>query len=173
MHRSCVCPLGLAGVLYAAVMQGTNDATGKPHYIVVRVSNMDDRDVVGELDAVIAERGFAWFGKYGRPMGAPILTRKDPSILVLVSGSSRRTGHICKPYSIGGFSLTIPQDRTFPEYYLQFIRRIRTWVKVQRTSEEVAVSDLIVASSASPLSETLNQSMSSHFICLRKDKMRG
>ena len=148
-------------------------ATTRRHYFVVRVSKVDDRDVMDELDAVITDRGYAWFGKYGRPMGIPPQESLKDSRLVVIQRcvTHRGVNYRTKLYAVKSFARLRPSDKAFPTYYNEFLDRIRTWVKISQSNdkENILIQDLLVKSSYTPLTESLRTSMSSHFICWRRN----
>jgi hypothetical protein len=138
-------------------------------YPVIRVSQLDEKDVLKELEATITERGYAWFGKYGRPIRAIPLSEKSTVRLVLVQGHYRKgvASYDARTFKVLGFSRLVPEDRAFPAYYRKFLSRIRSWIRVEHLPpwEQKSIDELLVTSSNLPHRESFRNSMSSHFVC--------
>lgn len=142
-----------------------------PHVVVVRCSLLDGYDPIAEIDKLVRTKKSAWFAKYGQPLGPQIGETlqdraRDVYALLVHKGKAEDGGqYILKLYRV----LDITKDETppsgsFPRYYVAFLSRIRTWIRLA-PYEGVAVTfdDLTTRSSGLPLRKSLAQSMKGHF----------
>lgn len=141
--------------------------------LVLRVSNMDGRNAIDEIEDVISREGQVWFGKYGRQIGGKRLGSLAPKngaqkyvLLVYKEGSAGHSRYSYHWYELHGHQFKRPPTSLFPDYYKNFLPRIKSWLNLKPTKQNMPPhEDLITISSYQPLRESLALSMSSHFYC--------
>lgn len=113
---------------------------------------------------IIDSHGYVWYGKLGAIVNSKIqdeLQKQDnPKILLINSGKTDRYWAY-----FSEITLEQPPIGEFPSYYQEKAEKMKTWFKV--TSFELApkgiMSQCVVASSGSLLSEASKHSMSPYF----------
>lgn len=134
--------------------------------LVIRCSSIDRVDPIAELDAVIAKRGTAWFGKYGQTFAAFPYTQEER--LVVLAGNNRMQMHgQGAAYRLLERSILAPADKSsYPSYYCGKLHRISTWLKLEpAASPRVDLSYLVVLRSGQPVKAAMSTSMVGHFWC--------
>jgi hypothetical protein len=141
-------------------------ATRPATYLVIRIGDVDEKDAIQEVDAVIRRLGYCWFAKYGRPVGLKSGRKADETTLCLVQ--TRMGKRRMAFYQIKAMSRVAPKADECPSYYWTVPGRRRTWIKVARASSVAKrdLWDLSIESSRQPLPEAMVRSMSSHFWCV-------
>jgi hypothetical protein len=138
-------------------------------YLVVRVSNLQNNDVLKELDKLIQAKGFAWFGKFGKTIKRLIIGSDNHVIVALVAKkeAQERFGF----YKLTAMDYVKPSDGEFPSYYADCLPRIKTWLRLEQLDQKdtLPFDQLKIASSNWKLSEALGRSMSGHFLCKKID----
>lgn len=135
--------------------------------IALRFSNnfAPKEGTISAHEAVIAEKGFVWYGKLGsrisRKAKADILENNDPRILLIHSGAiARYWAHLDMIQN------ELPPASEIPSYYRERAKNFSTWFRI--TSFEVAPRDILahcsVASSGTSLSIASRHSMNPYFI---------
>lgn len=135
--------------------------------LAIRCSTLDGLNPIVELNNVIKERKYGWFGKYGSPINTFRATNgKFPHVLLV--GNGKFVGDRECFYKALDCSATMPEERAaFPSYYGPVISRIGTWFKLARVSGyEINVADYSILSSRQPLKTALANSMRGHFWCI-------
>jgi uncharacterized membrane protein len=135
---------------------------------------MDDVDPLEAIDKVIAEVGYCWFGKYGRPIRAASIepTKKYPeSLAVLTMYVPTKGGHpakrVSRTFKIVEITTRFPTDKAYPKYYKKVLGRISTWIKLE-VATQLKLEELYTKSSSMPVSTSLANSMAAHFLVRRK-----
>ena len=113
---------------------------------------------------IINKQGYVWYGKLGAIINGKIRDelqkQENPKILLINSGKTDRYWAYFKE-----ISLEQPPIGEFPSYYQDKAEKMKTWFKV--TSFELApkgiMSQCVVTSSGSLLSEASKHSMSPYF----------
>ena len=132
--------------------------------LVVRVGKLDAEDPLDALRVVIAQHGYSWFGKYGRPIGDRCFS---PNMLDVVCIAYRRERkYVLTPFRRLAVSRTPPPDLIYPAYYSRLKSRISTWIKLAPIDlPAFTLDDFQVSSSGLNLVHAFQSSMSSHFLC--------
>ena len=135
--------------------------------IALRFSNnfAPAEGTIGAHEAVIAEKGFVWFGKLGSRISnkakSDILENDDPRILLIHSGATGRYwAHIDQIQN------EPPAADEIPAYYRDRAKDFATWFRVRRFEETPRniLSQCFVASSGASLSTASRHSMNPYFI---------
>ena len=136
-------------------------------YLVLRVSNVDRREVIEELTTVLASKGHVWFGKYGQPITPVSTAQHERTRVVILQPSKSSSSYLVKTFKLTAYSRHAPMDDAYPAYYSEVWSRIKTWLRLERAPahEQVGIEDLTVSSSGSPLKQSLRSSSRSHFVC--------
>ena len=114
---------------------------------------------------VIEKYGYVWYGKLGNrisnKVAETILANENPRVLLIRSGRFERYWAY-----INDISYNVPLDEAMPQYYKNTTREFKCWFKVVRIekADNNIMSQCIVPSSNSSLSEASKYSMSPYFI---------
>lgn len=135
--------------------------------IALRFSNnfAPSEGTIGAHEAVVAEKGFVWYGKLGSRISSKvmtdILTNEDPRILLIHSGATGRYWAY-----IDKIQNETPAADEIPSYYRDRAKDFATWFKVKRFEEAPRniLSQCFVTSSGASLSTASRHSMSPYFI---------
>ncbi len=144
----------------------------KEKFLAIRVGRLDKEDALDEVDTVINEHGYCWFGKYGQKLGIALKDElknenaKTYVVLVQKQDSSNMI-YKCKAYKLLDFKYRKPKGEAYPEYYEKITSRIGTWLKLEDNDceKEVKIENLAVKSSHNPLRSALRNSMRGSFNC--------
>ena len=143
----------------------------KKRYIAIRTGKLDKEDAMEEVDKIIKEKGYCWFGKYGQPLNKMIKEgiKKDDIeyyVVLIQTDPNAEDGYKYKAYKMIDIRGNKPKDTAYPEYYKKIFSRIGVWLKLEKyNGKKVNLTDLVVKSSATPLRRTLRSSLRGHFSC--------
>lgn len=139
--------------------------------LAIRCSSMDRVNPITELDRVIDNIGWGWFGKYGQPIPETSIRKKGEIFVVLVGNYKVRVNGTGAHYKLEETSSAPPsQTSHYPAYYADKLDRIGSWLKLAPAAPpDVDLSTLLVRSSRQPLRRALNNSMRGHFWCTTND----
>jgi hypothetical protein len=148
-----------------------------PIHILVRFSDqlLENTDTITEHNRVIKQHGAVWFGKMGNTVAHrhieclnEQIEKGIPTFAYLVKGNRRKSTFFQCKLLTASRSLPEEEAHLVPSYYheKEIIRYIRFWMKISEASplDASELSNLKVASSVFPISETLYKSSSGHFI---------
>jgi len=156
--------------------------TKTPVHILLRFSDslLKSGDTIEKHNQVVNREGAVWFGKMGATVSQyhiDLLNEqvKDgiPTFVYLVKGNRRKSTAYRGALVLASKTLPEGEDLLVPSYYadLDIPKYVKFWVKV-KVINPVEGSDLNkmqVASSLSPIGDSLVRSSSGHFI-IREDK---
>lgn len=129
-----------------------------------------DCGTIAAHQEVIDKQGFVWYGKMGTPVSTKVISlianNKPLRILLIRSGKAERYWA-----TVIDIQHDVPDREYIPEYYRESAEVFKTWFKVERfdIAEKDVMSQFVVASSGTPLSEVSRHSMSPYFMIEKKD----
>lgn len=148
-------------------------------FIVVRCNKNESYHAAKELDKIIKIKSYSWFAKFGSKIKYENFNLSDEKINYLLTLSLFENNKFnLYTYKICDIKRDIlPAADSFPKYYNEstYISKNwskgSTWFKVENYLEiHPKAEDLILISTLSNLTTTLNKSMAGHFLCkLSKD----
>lgn len=141
------------------------------YHLVVRVSMLDGVDPIDEVDRVLTKMGFCWFAKYGQPIHGPLLYRlEEEADVALTLVYKNVNGYKLASYHIEEISSSPKLETgTFPPYYVKFLNRVGSFIKItELRGPQPGTDDLEVRSSLNTLTKALRTSMRGYFICRPK-----
>ena len=156
--------------------------TKTPVHLLLRFSDslLKDGDTIQEHNEVVGQEGAVWFGKMGVTVSQnhiDILNGQVqdgiPTYVYLVKGNRRKSTAYRGELVLA--SKTLPEDEELlaPSYYadLGIPKYVKFWVKIKEimSVDAADLNKMQVASSFSPLGESLARSSSGHFI-IREEK---
>jgi hypothetical protein len=157
--------------------------TEKPVHLLLRFSDslLKDGDTVTEHNKVIESEGAVWFGKMGSPVSQNHIDRLNkqvqegiPTFVYLVKGNRRKSTAFRGSLLLASKTLPEVDENLVPPYYadLDIPKYVRFWVKIKDIIpiDYAELNKMQVASSLSPIGESLVKSFSGHFI-IREDKL--
>jgi len=159
------------------------EITKTPVHLLLRFSDslLKGGDTIEEHNQVVKCKGAVWFGKMGQTVSQnriDILNGQVengiPTYVYLVKGNRRKSTGYRGKLVLASKTLPEGEEQLVPSYYadLDIPKYVKFWVKIKEITP-VDASDFLkmqVASSFSPLSESLVRSSSGHFI-IREDKI--
>ena len=123
---------------------------------------------IGTISAhqdLIVNNGYVWYGKLGAPISNKVVNmisnKEVRRILLISSGKSSRywayVTEISKEKPVEGF---------YPSYYGEKVDKMGTWFKIEKIekADKNVMSQCVVLSSGSRLSDASKHSMSPYFI---------
>ncbi len=142
--------------------------------IAIRYATKDGIDAIDPITETIERLGHCWFAKFGQPV-APHLVRQlvrlgpERASVVLLppkgAGRARQFHH----FSVLAGADRAPPSGEYPAYYKDHLRWATTWLKVAPPTRKIgSLDDLMVRSSARPLTEALATSFRGHFLCVHR-----
>lgn len=153
------------------------DIAAVPIHILVRFADsVSHRDTVTEHRLVLAEHDRVWFGKVGRPLGAPHIARlnsqcEDGIVTYMYLVQKKQGTYECFRAIIERAARGKPgvkEKDLIPQYYQEagILRHIKLWVRIRALEgmEAVSLRNLRVASSGASAADTLGKSMAGLFL---------
>jgi hypothetical protein len=139
-------------------------------FLALRVGkgkDVDSKDPIKEIDAVLKIKGVAYFAKFGKNVGKlrvnRLLLNTNPHLVLLCFNGGK---YEAKTYKLLDVIEEQPKDSTlYPKYYKSKLKFVGSWLKIQKSDTQVSVESLIVTSSYQKLTNVMASAMGSSFFC--------
>jgi len=145
-------------------------------FLVIRIGKIFDintkkyltEDPILEIDKILISWETCFFAKFGKQLNLKriqrLLIQTDFHLVVVASSSGKK--YISKTYKLKKVMQEIPANSlNYPKYYQGREGFVGTWLEIQRSNSQIALTDLYVASSLEKLLISMSSSMSSFFFC--------